>query len=108
MWNKSRQIELCKNIIFGDKARLSRAVRIYSIKNCREIEVAESSKKKYKVVCRRWDQSCKWMLRGRKLKTNMWMVGKYIGKHTCNMNTFNGNHFNLNVDLISFILIPHI
>ncbi|XP_070051626.1 uncharacterized protein [Nicotiana tomentosiformis] len=38
----------------------------------------------------------------------MWIVGKYICTHTCDMNTFNGNHFNLNVDLISLVLIPHI
>ncbi|XP_070014008.1 uncharacterized protein [Nicotiana sylvestris] len=38
----------------------------------------------------------------------MWIVGKYIGTHTCDMDTFGGNYFNLNVDLISHILIPHI
>lgn len=35
-------------------------------------------------------------------------MGKYIGTHNCEMDTFSGNHFNLNVDLISLVLIPHI
>ncbi|XP_075091684.1 uncharacterized protein LOC142171874 [Nicotiana tabacum] len=38
----------------------------------------------------------------------MWVVEKYIGNHTCNIDRFNENHFNLNVDLISLVLIPHI
>ncbi|XP_070041153.1 uncharacterized protein [Nicotiana tomentosiformis] len=38
----------------------------------------------------------------------MWIVGKYISKHTCDMDTFRENYFNLNVDFISLVLIPHI
>ncbi|XP_070056885.1 uncharacterized protein [Nicotiana tomentosiformis] len=38
----------------------------------------------------------------------MWIVGKYIGTYNCEMETFSGNHFNLNVDLISLVLIPYI
>nr|XP_033511066.1 uncharacterized protein LOC104092488 [Nicotiana tomentosiformis] len=108
MWDEPRPTNLYKNMFFGDMSRLSRAVRISSIKICRDIEFAESSKQIYKVVYRRWDQGCKWMLRARKLKTNMWIVGKYISKHTCDMDTFNWNHFNLNVGLISLVLISHI
>ncbi|XP_070036381.1 uncharacterized protein [Nicotiana tomentosiformis] len=70
--------------------------------------VHESSADVYKVICRRWFTGYNWMLRTRKLKTNMWVVGKYIGTHNCEMDTFSGNHFNLNVDLISLVLIPHI
>jgi len=81
---------------------------MYNIKECREIVVHESSPEVYKVICRRWFQGCNWMLRARKLKINMWIVGKYIGTHNCEMDTFSGNHFNLNVDLISLVLIPHI
>ncbi|XP_070013115.1 uncharacterized protein [Nicotiana sylvestris] len=43
-----------------------------------------------------------------KKKTGLWKVGKYIPTHTCEIDTFNGNHFNLDIDLISLILIPHI
>ncbi|XP_075090990.1 uncharacterized protein LOC107832473 isoform X2 [Nicotiana tabacum] len=92
MWDESRATVLSKGMLFADKARLSRAVRMYNIKECREIAVHESSPEVYKVVCRRWFQGCNWMLRVRKLKTNLWIVGKYISTHNCEMNTFNGNH----------------
>ncbi|XP_070020021.1 uncharacterized protein [Nicotiana sylvestris] len=51
---------------------------------------------------------CHWMLHAGKKKTGIWKVGKYIGTHICEMDTFNGNHFNLDVNLISLVLIPHI
>ncbi|XP_070017753.1 uncharacterized protein [Nicotiana sylvestris] len=108
MWDKSRAMVLSKCILFADKACLSRAVQMYNIKECREIVVNESSQNIYKVICHRWFTGCNWMLRARKQKTNMWVVGKYIGTHNCEMDTFSGNYFNLNVDLISLILIPHI
>ncbi|XP_070004383.1 uncharacterized protein [Nicotiana sylvestris] len=108
MWDESRATVLSKGMLFVDKARLSRAVRMYSINECCEIMVHESSPEVYKVICHRWFQDCSWMLRARKLKINMWIMEKYIGTHTCEMDTFNGNHFNLNVDLNFLILIPHI
>ncbi|XP_070040153.1 uncharacterized protein [Nicotiana tomentosiformis] len=108
MWDESRETMMSKGMLFADKARLSRAVRMYNIEECREIVVHESSPKVYKVICRKWFQGCYWMLHARKLKTNMWIMGKYIGTHNCEMDTFNGNHVNLNDDLISLVLIPHI
>ncbi|XP_070041316.1 uncharacterized protein [Nicotiana tomentosiformis] len=99
---------LSKGILFPDKARLIRAVKMYSVKECREMMVWESSPDIYKAVCRRWFTDYNWMLRVRKKKSNMWVVGKYIGTHNCEMDTFSGNHFNLDVDLISLILIPYI
>ena len=108
MWDESRATVLSKGMLFLDKACLTRAVLMYSVKECREITVHESSLDVYKVVCRRWFTGWNWMLRARKKKTNMWVVGKYIGTHNCEMDTFSGNHFNLDVDLISLILIPYI
>ncbi|XP_070054031.1 uncharacterized protein [Nicotiana tomentosiformis] len=108
MWDESRATVLSKGMLFADKAPLSRTVRMYNIKEYRDIVVHESSPDVYKVICRRWSTGYNWMLRARKLKTNMWGVGKYIGTHNCEMDTFSGNHSDLNVDLISFVLIPHI
>ncbi|XP_070029842.1 uncharacterized protein [Nicotiana sylvestris] len=81
---------------------------MYSVKECREMTVWESSPDVYKVVCRRLFTGCNWMLLAIKKKTNMCKVGKYIGIHNYEMDTFSGNHFNLEVDLISLVLIPHI
>lgn len=38
----------------------------------------------------------------------MWVIDKYIGRHTYNMDTFNENYFNLDTDMITLMLIPHI
>ncbi|XP_070004678.1 uncharacterized protein [Nicotiana sylvestris] len=108
MWDESRPTVLAKGMIFSDKARLSRACKMHNVKECREMTVWESSPVVYKVVCRRWFWPCHWMLRASKKKTSLWKVGKYIPTHTCEMDTFNGNHFNLDIDLISLVLIPHI
>ncbi|XP_070024867.1 uncharacterized protein [Nicotiana sylvestris] len=81
---------------------------MYSVRECREMMVWESSLDVYKVVCRRWFTSCHWMLPTSKKKTGLWKVGKYIGTHNCEIDTFNGNHLNLDIDLISLQLIPHI
>ncbi|XP_075100436.1 uncharacterized protein LOC142176474 [Nicotiana tabacum] len=108
MWDESRARVLSKGMLFPDKARLTRAVLMYSVKEYREITTHDSSPDVYKVVCRRWFTGCNWMMHARKKKINMWVVGKYIGTHNCEMDTSNGNHFNLNVDLISLVLIPHI
>ncbi|XP_070037282.1 uncharacterized protein [Nicotiana tomentosiformis] len=108
MWDDSRPTVLAKGMLFPDKARLSRAAKMYSIKKCREMTVWESSPDVYKVVCRRWFAGCHWMLRASKKNTGLWKVGKYISTHRCEMDTFNGNHYNLDIDLISLVYIPHL
>ncbi|XP_075075725.1 uncharacterized protein LOC107782834 isoform X5 [Nicotiana tabacum] len=108
MWDESRPTVLAKGMLFLDKVRLSKAYKMHNVKECREMQVWESSPMVYKVVCRRWFWPCNWMLRATKKKTGIWKMGKYIPTHTCEMYTFNGNHFNLDIDLISLILIPHL
>ncbi|XP_070040252.1 uncharacterized protein [Nicotiana tomentosiformis] len=48
------------------------------------------------------------MLRGSKKNTGLWKVGKYIPTHTCEIDTFNWNHYNLDIDLIPLVLIPYL
>lgn len=45
------------------------------------------------------------MLRARQYGINMWVIGKYIGKHTHNMYTFNKNYFNLDTDVIASVFV---
>lgn len=59
------------------------------------------------MVYHKWDQGCKWKLRARKLENYMWLIGKYIGERTCNMNTFNENYFNLDTNLIVCVDSTH-
>ncbi|XP_070035346.1 uncharacterized protein [Nicotiana tomentosiformis] len=108
MWDDSRPTVLAKGLLFPDKVRLSRAAKMYSVKECREMTVWESSPDVYKVVCRRWFTGCHWMLRASKKNIGLWKVGKYIPTHRCEMDTFNENHYNLDIDLISLVLIPHL
>ncbi|XP_070012107.1 uncharacterized protein [Nicotiana sylvestris] len=108
MWDESRSAVLTKCMYFPDKARLIRAVKIYSIRECREMIVSESTMEVYKVVCHRDFMGCHWMLRASKKKSGLWKVGKFISTHRCEMDTFNENNFNLDVDLISLVLIPYL
>ncbi|XP_070004340.1 uncharacterized protein [Nicotiana sylvestris] len=108
MWDESRPAVLEKGMYFPDKARLIRAVKIYSVRECREMTIRESTTEVYKAVCRRDFMGYHWMLRASKKKSGLWKVGKYISTHKCEMDTFNKNHFNLNVDLISLVLIPYL
>nr|XP_009765043.1 PREDICTED: uncharacterized protein LOC104216638 [Nicotiana sylvestris] len=50
MWDESRPMVLAKGMYFPDKARLIRAVKIYSVRECRELMVRESTSEVYKAV----------------------------------------------------------
>ncbi|XP_070040237.1 uncharacterized protein [Nicotiana tomentosiformis] len=108
MWDDSRPMVLAKGMLFPDKVRLSKAAKMYNVKECREMTVLESSPDVYMVVCRKWFTGCYWMLRASKKNTGLWKVGIYIPTHICEMDTFNGNHYNLDIDSISLVLIPHL
>ncbi|XP_070007729.1 uncharacterized protein [Nicotiana sylvestris] len=108
MWDESRPTVLANGMLFSDKALLTRVAKMYSVRECREMIVWESSPDVYKAVCHRWFTSFHWMMRASKKEIGLWKVSKYIGTHNCKMDIFNRNHFNLDVDLISLQLIPHI
>ncbi|XP_070028401.1 uncharacterized protein LOC142170648 [Nicotiana tabacum] len=108
IWDESRPTVLAKGMYFPDKARLIRDVKIYSVRECREMTVSVSTTEVYKVVCCRDFTGCHWMLRASKKKSGLWKVGKFVSTHRCEMHTFNENHFNLDVDLIYLVLIPYL
>ncbi|XP_070035567.1 uncharacterized protein [Nicotiana tomentosiformis] len=107
-WDDSRPTVLAKGMFFPDKTRLSRAAKMYNVKECREMMVWESSPDVYKVVCHRWFTGYHWLLHASNKNIGLWKVGKYIPTHKCKIDTFNGNHYNLDIDLISLVLIPHL
>ncbi|XP_070005698.1 uncharacterized protein [Nicotiana sylvestris] len=108
IWDESRPTVLAKGMYFPAKARLTRAIKMYSVREYREMMVWESTPEVYKVRCRRHFMGCNWMLRVIKKERGLWKVGKYISTHRCEMDTFNENRFNLDVDLISLVLILHL
>ncbi|XP_070029658.1 uncharacterized protein [Nicotiana sylvestris] len=74
MWDESRPAVLAKGMYFPDKARLIRAVKIYSVRECWEMTVRESTTEVYKAVCHRDFMGCHWMLRASKKKSGLWKV----------------------------------
>ncbi|KAG5599038.1 hypothetical protein H5410_030408, partial [Solanum commersonii] len=51
------------------------------------------------------EQGCQFMLTSFNDKhTNMWKVGRYIKEHTCDMGTCRDGHFNLDIEMIAFVL----
>ncbi|KAH0722137.1 hypothetical protein KY289_005181 [Solanum tuberosum] len=82
--------------------QLQRAVKLLHLKIAREYFVIKSTKKSWRLVCRRVEQGCRFRLTSFNEKhTNMWKVGRYIKEHTCDMGTCRDGHFNLDVEMIA-------
>ncbi|KAG5624267.1 hypothetical protein H5410_009485, partial [Solanum commersonii] len=94
-----------KSMLFNSKKQLQRAVKLFDLKIAREYFVINSTKKSWRLVCRRVEQGCRFRLTSFNDKhTNMWKVGRYIKEHTCDMGTCRDGHFNLDVEMIANIL----
>ncbi|KAH0662532.1 hypothetical protein KY284_027463 [Solanum tuberosum] len=94
-----------KDMLFNSKNQLQRAVKLLHLKIAREHFVIKSTKKSWRLVCRRVEQGCRFRLTSFNDKhTNMWKVGRYIKEHTCDMGTCRNGHFNLDVEMIANVL----
>ncbi|KAK4407914.1 hypothetical protein Sango_0372400 [Sesamum angolense] len=94
-YNKSEG-RLDKGMLFKTKEELMEAVKDHSIRHARsEYYVTESSKTKWKVLCKHSTEGqwCKWEVRGGyKPKIRRWEITVYKGTHTCvNMSLSHGN-----------------
>ncbi|XP_015160816.1 uncharacterized protein [Solanum tuberosum] len=84
---------------------LQRAVKLLHLKIAREYIVIKSTKKSWRLVCRRVEQGCRFRLTSFNDKhTNMWKVGRYIKEHICDMGMCRDGHFNLDVEIIANVL----
>ncbi|KAH0712111.1 hypothetical protein KY289_008070 [Solanum tuberosum] len=61
-----------KGMLFNSKKHLQRAVKLLHLKIAREYFVIKSTRKSWRLVCRRVEQGC------RDKHNNMWKVGRYI------------------------------
>ncbi|KAH0746061.1 hypothetical protein KY285_007718 [Solanum tuberosum] len=94
-----------KGMLFNSKKHLQIAVKLLHLKIAREYFVIKSTKKSWRLVCRRVEQGCRFRLTSFNDKhTNMWKVGRYIKAHTCDMGTCRDGHFNLDVEMITNVL----
>ncbi|KAH0776715.1 hypothetical protein KY290_008126 [Solanum tuberosum] len=94
-----------KGMLFNSKKQLQRAVKLLHLKIAREYFIFKSTKKSWRLVCRRVEQGCRFRLTSFNDKhTNMWKVGRYIKEHTCDMGTCHDGHFNLDVEMIANVL----
>ncbi|KAL0380785.1 UNVERIFIED_CONTAM: hypothetical protein Sangu_0142800 [Sesamum angustifolium] len=96
-YNKSEG-RLDKGMLFKTKEELMEAVQDHSIRHARrEYYVSESSKTKWKVLCKHSteEQWCRWELRGAyKPKIRRWEITVYKGTHTCVLNNMSLAHGN--------------
>ncbi|KAL0328029.1 UNVERIFIED_CONTAM: hypothetical protein Scaly_2235500 [Sesamum calycinum] len=94
-YNKSEG-RLDKGMLFKTKEELMEAVQDHSIRHARrEYYVTESSKTKWKVLCKHSteEQWCRWEVRGGyKPKIRRWAITQYGGTHTCVLNNMSLSH----------------
>ncbi|KAH0689320.1 hypothetical protein KY289_016678 [Solanum tuberosum] len=94
-----------KGMLFNSKKHLQIAVKLLHLKIAREYFVIKSTKKSWRLVCRRVEQGCRFRLTSFNDKhSNMWKDGRYIKEHKCDMGTCRDGHFNLDVEMIAKVL----
>ncbi|KAH0732976.1 hypothetical protein KY289_004164 [Solanum tuberosum] len=110
MWGEPKNfmnnaIYIEKGMLFNSKKQLQRAVKLLHLKIAREYFVIKSTKKSWRLVCRRVEQGCRFRLTSFNDKhTNIWKVGRYIKEHTRDTSTCRDEHFNLDVEMIANVL----
>ncbi|KAH0754991.1 hypothetical protein KY290_025261 [Solanum tuberosum] len=84
VWSEDAKKDLEKDMCFSSKAKLKRAVTIWSLRKNKEFKVVISTKSIWTVRCRFYDSlGCPWFLRGRKVGGSLWKIGKYFNNHRC-------------------------
>ncbi|KAL0390978.1 UNVERIFIED_CONTAM: hypothetical protein Scaly_0454900 [Sesamum calycinum] len=110
-YNKSEG-RLDKGMLFKTKEELMEAVQDHSIRHARrEYYVTESSKTKWKVLCKHSteEQWCRWEVRGGyKPKIRRWAITQYGGTHTCVLNNMSLSHGNINRAYIASLHLGHV
>ncbi|KAH0637564.1 hypothetical protein KY289_037479 [Solanum tuberosum] len=84
VWSEDAKKDLEKDMCFSSKAKLKRAVTIWSLRKNKEFKVVISTKSIWTVRCRFYDSlGCPWFLQGRKVGGSLWKIGKYFNNHRC-------------------------
>ncbi|KAH0647500.1 hypothetical protein KY285_032748 [Solanum tuberosum] len=84
VWSEDAKKDLEKDMCFSSKAKLKRAVTIWSLRKNKEFKVVISTKSIWTVRCKFYDSlGCPWFLRGRKVGGSLWKIGKYFNNHRC-------------------------
>ena len=95
-------------MLFMNKMQMKSAVRAYSLAIKKEFLCDQSKSKSWKVICKRHELGCDWMIRFREISSGMWKTGKMIEPHTCLTDNYKEDHFNLNDNMIATSLIPYV
>ncbi|KAK4402449.1 hypothetical protein Sango_0985600 [Sesamum angolense] len=99
-------------MLFKTKEELMEAVQDHSIRHARrEYYVTESSRTKWKVLCKHSteEQWCRWEVRGGyKPKIRRWAITMYGGTHTCVLNNMSLSHGNINRAYIASLHLGHV
>ena len=95
-------------MLFMNKMQMKSAVRAYSLAIKKEFLCDQSKSKSWKVICKRHELWCDWMIRFREISSDMWKTEKMIEPHTCLTDNYKEDHFNLNDNMIATSLIPYV
>ncbi|XP_059285702.1 uncharacterized protein LOC132039176 [Lycium ferocissimum] len=74
----------------------------------REFKVDDSNKSVWRLICKRYTQGYRWLLRGIAKPDGLWEITKFHPKHTCDMGQSRADHFNLDINMIAHVLLKHI
>ncbi|XP_059310540.1 uncharacterized protein LOC132061870 [Lycium ferocissimum] len=78
------------------------------VEGMREFKVDDSTRKLWRLVCKRKNQGCQWMLRGKETAEKMWTISKFYTRHTCDMGDLPDDHCNLDTNMIVAVLVGDI
>ncbi|XP_060210203.1 uncharacterized protein LOC132637072 [Lycium barbarum] len=102
------ELDSDRYVIFHSKKQMKGAVRLYNIAHKKEFKMDQAKGTFWKVICKRHEKGCSWMIRFSLIGSGMWKAGKVIELHNCDTNDYTEDHFNLNSNMIATSLIPFV
>ncbi|XP_027107591.1 uncharacterized protein [Coffea arabica] len=110
VWNE-HTMDLRLGMLFDSKKHVSRAVKLWSIKQNREYEVCESKQNTWFVKCKNRSSHppCNWQLRATLWHTQMmWMIVSFVKSHTCVRVSNSIDHMQLSSNIVVEYIMHHL
>ncbi|XP_049365852.1 uncharacterized protein LOC125830723 [Solanum verrucosum] len=108
LWNPSNPKYIQSGMLFMNKKQMKYVARAYNLALKKEFPCDQSKSKSWKVICKRHELGCNWMIRFREISSDIWKAGKMIEPHTCLTDNYKEDYFNLNSNMIATSLIPFV
>ena len=96
------ETQLHKGMIFETKEMLQQRVKYFSLQCHAQYEVVESSPIIWSIRCTKWEDGCKWRLRGRFRQCHgFFEITKYGEQHTCFYSGLSQTHVQLDSKMLA-------